>query len=511
MSATVRVARFALVVLFLGCRDKASETGTIVPVKRVADAHPVTALSYWTGVKPGDLAKYPAPVAVATVARAPEIPRILVVRPELGAPPLASASNTSVKVDVMAAGNQPAIFGNQAPAGSSFIVVDTRWTNVHSKQRMDKAAAAGAADRTMGVGSFGSGRGGGSAADSVDVDVAYQIPRLADHVYLVADGIATSIHPVTEEIPGGPKIGIPFTIAKLGDTRDARLAFIAPAGAKDVALQFFDYKFGHVLVPIRGDAKRAAGDGTPPGHVLDKAETSKLNVAAHSLAFAANYKGVAAPQGWKYAVVQLGGRSRSVRNGVGDIVQIDPAKFIWLEGDGGYVYPSVGGSTGATNVLRFTPEIYQMQEVAFLVPSTADRFQLGLRAETEAVKLSLTEKKPGGVPSAKGSYKDKNTMEVLYLGSHQEGDHVILDLAIRPLETKGQGIEITPDQQFTIETANGPVRPDMTATWLRINRPPRPFVVPPGTTTRFELAFPGTASPTGLKVRGFESEGRIGF
>ena len=384
-------------------------------------------------------------------------------------------------------------------------------SNVHSKQRMDKAAASGAADRTMGVGSFASGRGGGSAADSVDVDVAYQIPRLADHVYLVADGIATAIHPVTEEIPGGPQIGKAFTIAKLGDARDARLAFIAPGNAKDVALQFFDYKFGHVLVPIRGDAKRAAGDGTPPGHVLDKAETSKLNVAAHSLSFAPAYRGATAPPGWRYAVVQLGGRSRSVRSGIGDIVQIDPAKFIWLEGDGGYVYPSAGGSTGASSVLRFTPEIYQMQEVAFLVPSAADRFRLGLRAETEAVKLAITDKKPGDVPGAKGSYKDKNTMEVLYLGSRQEGDHVILDLAIRPLETKGQGIEITLDQQFMIETANGPVRPDMTATWNRINRPPRPFVVPPGTTTRFELAFPGGGSPTGLKVRGFDSEGRIGF
>ena len=367
---TTNSLRVGLVVLVLACRDQQPEGAAIAPAKRVADAQPAASLSYWTGAHQADVAKYPAPVPVATVLRVNDIPRLTITPAAAGAKPLASARNLSVEIDVLATGTQPRIFGSQAPAGFSFIVVDTRWTNVHSKQRMDKAAAAGAADRTMGVGSFASGRGGGSAADSVDVDVAYQIPRLVDHVYLVADGIATALQPVTEEIPGGPKIGIPFTIAKLGDTRDARLAFIAPAGAKDVALQFFDYKFGHVLVPIRGDAKRAAGDGTPPGHVLDKAETSKLDVAAHSLAFAANYRGATAPQGWRYAVVQLGGRSRSVRSGVGDIVQIDPAKFIWLEGDGGYVYPSVGGSTGATNVLRFTPEIYQMQEVAFLVPST---------------------------------------------------------------------------------------------------------------------------------------------
>src|SRR3954470_14458277 len=104
MRITMAAAPFALVVVLCACRDKGSETGAIAPVKRVADAHPVTALSYWTGVKPGDLGKYPAPVAVTTVARAVDIPRIVVVRPEPGAKPLASGSNTSVQLDVIASG-----------------------------------------------------------------------------------------------------------------------------------------------------------------------------------------------------------------------------------------------------------------------------------------------------------------------------------------------------------------------------------------------------------------------
>ena len=499
----------SLVVLLVACKDHSAAGDTAPLAKRVADAKPVTALSYWTGAQPGDLAKYPAPTPVATVVRATDIPRLVLARPAAGAKPIGSARNLSVEIEVLASGNQPRIFGSVAPDGKNFVVVETRWRNIHSRQRMDKASSGGAADRTMGVGSFGGGRTAGSAADSVDVDVAYKVPSMFDHVYLVADGVATSLHPVTEEIPGGLKIDAALTIAKLGETRDARLAFLAPAGAKDIALQFFDYKFGHVLVPIRGDAKRAAGDGTPSGKILDKAQTAKLDVAAHSLSFRTEFGGAAAPQGWRYAVVELGGRSRSARNGIGDIVQIDPAKFIWLEGDGGYVYPSAGGSTTSQRVLRFTPEIYQTQEVAFLVPSAADRFRLGLRAESEVARLAVTDKKPGGIPQAKETHKDGKTMEVLLLGSRQDGEYLVLDLAINPLETKGQGIEITPDQQFMLVTAGGELRPDMVATWNRNNRPPRPFVVPPGTPLRFELAFPNRGSPTALRVRGFESEGRL--
>ena len=332
----------ATLVLAAGCGKESPDQLTTRPAQRVANAAPAAALSYWNYAKPGDTAKYPVPVMVSTVARANDIPRILIARPAAGAKPVGSAKNLAVEIDVLATGTQPGIFGNNAPEGSSFYVLDTKWRNVHTKQRMDKASSEKKADRTMGVGSLGAGRSAASA-DSVDVDVAYQVPALANHVYLVADGIATALHPVTEEIPGGPKTQVAFTVAKLGDTRDARFAFVAPTNAKDVALQFFDYKFGHVLVPIKGDAKRAAGDGTAPGKTLDKAQTAKLDVAAHSLAFRPDYGGSAAPEGWRYAVVQLGGRSRSVRTGVGDIVQIDPTKFIWLEGDGGYVYPSTGG------------------------------------------------------------------------------------------------------------------------------------------------------------------------
>jgi hypothetical protein len=184
-------------------------------------------------------------------------------------------------------------------------------------------------------------------------------------------------------------------------------------------------------------------------------------------------------------------------------------KYVWLEGDGGYVYPAAGGSTSAGGVLRFTPEIYQSQEVAFQVPAKGDRFRLGVRAEDEVARMSATSAKPGGLPRAKKSWKDGNTMEVMLFGTRQEGDHIIADLAIRPLATKGQGIEIQPDQQFLLVTASGEVQADMPATWSRVNRPPQPFTVPPETPVRFELSCPARGAASAIRVRGFEGEGKL--
>ncbi|HEV2148890.1 MAG TPA: hypothetical protein VGR37_15905, partial [Longimicrobiaceae bacterium] len=448
---------------------------------------------------------YPAPTPVARVARAAEIPRVALA--PAGAKPEAASENGSVRIELLASAVQPRIFGHGAPAGEGFLVVRTRWRNVHAKARVEKAQMEGKADRTMGLGNFASGGGASGSTEYVEADVAYKVPKFADHVYLVADGVATALHPATEEIPGGARLQLPFTLAKQGETREAHFAFLAPTGAKNVALQFFDYDNGHVLLPIRGSAERAAGDGSPPGKVLDQAETAALALAVHSLDFRREYRGSPAPEGWRHAVVRLGGRSRSERGGVRDIVQIDPVKFLWLEADGGYVYPAVGGSTTAEGVIRFTPEIYQQQEVAFLVPASAERFRLGVRAKDEVVRLAATAKKPGGLPRARASYKDGATMEVLLLGSERRGEHLVLDVAVRSLVDKG--VEIDADKQLLLVASGAETPPDMGATWSLPHRPAYPLVVPPGATVRFELAFPPHGAAEALRVRGFEGEGRL--
>lgn len=499
-------------VLLGGCGDRPS--GAAADAARAGGeaavaAAPVAALAYWPAAGADELPLYPAPSAVTTVARAAEIPRLVLAAS--GGEPEAVAGNTAVRIELLASGAQPVLFSHRAPADREFVVVDTRWRNVHPRERMTRAQLEGRADRTMGLGNFASGGGSSGSDEVVDADVAYQVPRLVDHVYLVADGVAQPLHEATEELPGGFPLQEKFTIAKHGEERQARLAFLAPRNAKNVALRFFDYEYGHVAIPLRGSAERAleGGRGGAGDRVLARAEGEKLELVAYSLSFADAYGGEAAPSGWRFAIARIGGRSRSASGEVQNIVQVDPRKFIWLEGDGGYLFPTASGSTNRSGLLRFTPEVYQQQEVAFLVPAAMERFRLALRAEGEVTRLDLTRAKPAGLPRARGSHRDGGTMEVLLIGSRRTPEHLVLDLAIRPI-VEAQGIEISVDQQFLlVDAAGAETRPDMQASWALPHRPTQPLVVQPDTPLRFELAFPLRGEPVALRVRGFDDEGRI--
>lgn len=193
---------------------------------------------------------------------------------------------------------------------------------------------------------------------------------------------------------------------------------------------------------------------------------------------------------------------------MGRILQFDPTKYMWVSADGGYLYYASAGSTDAKGNIRFTPEVYQQQEVAFRVPDTIDRLSMGLRINRDVVTLALTRQAPRPMPDARARHEDGDVMEVLMHGSRQDGDYLVLDLGIKPI-VKGQGLEVRTTQQFLLQTPAGELRPDATATAALAGHPPDPFVVPPGAEVRFELAYKPAEPPTALRVRGFRSEGKF--
>ena len=87
---------------------------------------------------------------------------------------------------------------------------------------------------------------------------------------------------------------------------------------------------------------------------------------------------------------------------------------------------------------------------------------------------------------------------------------MILDLCVRPL-TEERGLEIRPAAQFLLRTGTSEAKLDAHATAALRHPPPEPFVVPPGTPVRFEIAFRTRNTPDALRIRGFEGEGRIGL
>jgi len=205
--------------------------------------------------------------------------------------------------------------------------------------------------------------------------------------------------------------------------------------------------------------------------------------------------------------VQLGGQSVAGRDGgMGKILQFDPTKYAWVNADGGFIYYASAGSTDAKGNIRFTPEIYQQQEVAFRVPKSAERLSMGLRINRDVVTLSLSDDKPAPMPNARTRHQDGDVMEILLHGTRRDGEFLVIDLGIKPL-AKGKGLEVRTAQQFLLQTADGELRIDKKATAALSGHPPDPFVVPPGVSVRFELAYRTAATPTALRIRGFRGEG----
>lgn len=420
-----------------------------------------------------------------------------------------SSSNDAVRLTVASSHLEPNFAGLHAPDGWVFAALPTSWQSIHPRQEIEKSKLEGKSDHTFGVGSFAR-RETAEDREYVEVDVAYEIPSLRDHVYLLADGVAYALDEGNEPIEGSIDPNSELVIDKQGEVKDLDLLFLVPDDAEHLALQLLDYSDGHILVPVRGKIKRARGDGRPPKGCIDEKVTENLEIATRSNEFSDAYGRRQAGPGRTFAIVDLVGKSLSRGGGMGNIVEIDPTQYLWVTTDGGFVhYAEACGGTGGRPI-RFTPEVFQHQTVAFLIPDTADRLRLGVRERNEVVELDLTELRPKGLPGAMARHTDGDVMEVLFFGSRRQAHQVIVDLGIRPL-TEGRGLEIRPSSQFRLVAGERDLRMDAGATGALPHPPPEPFIVPPGTPVRFELAFTTDDTPTDLKVRGFRSETRIGL
>jgi hypothetical protein len=411
------------------------------------------------------------------------------------------ASNKAVSVKFIKSTTAHELSGEPVNDDRIFLILETEWENIHPKQKVDKEKLEGKSDRTMGVSTLAGKKK--KETEYVEADVAYMVERLYDHAYLVADGLAFPLHELTPSVPGGVELREPFTISKQGEKRKAVFIYSIPEKAKNLGFQFFDYQYGHVLLPIQGDLSAALGSGKPPGKVLDRIQTDLVEIAAHSVDFQNTYAGKEAPEDWKYAVVRLSGKSLSKKN-VKDIVQIEPTEYTWVSTEGGYLNYASAGSTTEEGMIRFTPEIFQYQELAFLLPSSDHVTQLGIRLRNDVFLLDLAAAGPEAIPRAQATHRDGDVMEVILFGMREEEGKVIMDLGIQSLSKSG--IEIQRDAQFMIIVDEEKIALDDSLTDELPHRPPSPFIVPPKTFIRFELAFQTENPPESLYYRGYRSE-----
>jgi len=413
-------------------------------------------------------------------------------------------ANKAAQVVVTGSGFEKDVAPQAAPPGKAFFVLGTEWKNIHPKQRIAKSQLEGKQDRTMGVGGLMDGGKSEKKEEMVDADVAYLVPSFLDHAYLLADGESYALDKLTETVPGGVGLKKDFFLPKQGDVKKARFVYLIPENAKNIAFQFFDYSYGHILIPLKGDLKLAAGAAAAKSKALGSLKDEYLELSATALDFRADYGEAEAPEGWRCAVVKLNGKSLSR----GNIVQIEPTEYAWLATKNGHIYYSVGGSTTDDGFIRFTPEFFQSQEIAFVVPASEKEFSLGLRVQNRVYALALNAP-PAAEPAAKpqATHRDGKTMEVMLFGARREKGLVILDLGIRSLVKSG--VEIQADAQFILKAGGEDVSFDEDATAALFHRPPTPFTIPPQSFVRFELAYATEAAPASLYYRGFEGEGKL--
>jgi hypothetical protein len=160
-------------------------------------------------------------------------------------------------------------------------------------------------------------------------------------------------------------------------------------------------------------------------------------------------------------------------------------------------------------MVRFTPEIFQHQHLAFLVPKSEQIRQLGIRLRNDVFQLNLTDAKTKGKTKAIAKHRDGDVMEIMVFDVQKENGQVILDLGIQSLATSG--IEIQRDAQFMLVVNDEKISMNDSLTDGLPHRPPTPFIIPPKTFVRFELAYETDVSPTSLYFRGYSSEATLSF
>lgn len=412
-------------------------------------------------------------------------------------------ASKAARIRIIKSSLETELAGREAPEGKAYLVLQTEWENIHPKQKVKKSDLEGKPDRTMGVGGL-TGKKKETKEEYVDVDVFYLVPNLFDHIYCLADGQSVSLDGMTKEVADGTNPQGEFSIAKFGQKKLLSLVFLIPDTTENLAFQLFDFAYGHILVPISGDIELALGTGGAPGKALGSIKDNLIELAALKMDLRSDFEGEEAPAGWRYAVIQLGGKSLSQGGRVKNIIQIEPTEYIWLQTRDGFFYYCFGATTTEDGYVRFTPEVFQTQQLRFLVPAGDKDLALGIRIQNKVYSLPLSPDFSLKLPKASASHHDGKTMEIQLFGARREEGKVILDLGIQSLV--GSGVEIQTSPQFMLEAGGEKIEFDESATAELLRRPPEPFVIPPQTFIRFELAYETEATPTSLHYRGYESE-----
>lgn len=342
------------------------------------------------GVLPGDATKpgfglrLNAPVEVSQAyqelasryALGPKLPQLTEVVPPAsrGAPtsletnrltPVGlTATNRAAVITLRSAGVFDNFAGHAAPAGRKFLVLDVQFRNVLTP----------------------------AVVRDQQVPVAYQMQKLSDHLYLVADSRRV-LPPVPLDGAAGMLSTDELMLPRAGSTAGGKLVYEVDAAAppRDLALRLYDYAHGHAVLPVLA---RPANEPTPaeqPASPLAKNEVVEIGV--FDVRKADDFAGEKAPAGMQFVSFDVRARSQftypadatafdpkarpGTKTQVGTVADwTDSRKYLQLLADGEFGYVPEAKQTTLGEAPRFLPDVLTGGRVVFLAPKDAKSLAL---------------------------------------------------------------------------------------------------------------------------------------
>ncbi len=381
----------------------------------------------------------------------------------------------------------------RAPEGRRFLVVDTRWRNVLTP----------------------------AVVRDQQVPVAYRIPRLTDHLYLVADG-RTVIRPrESTDVPGALTLE-QLDLPHAGAIAEGRLIYETDARAlpRHLAFRFYDFVHGFCEIHLLADGplpeeKPVAGPG----------KNEVVQAAVFGVQKVAEFAGRKAPAGEAFVVVDL--RARSLFVTQADATAFDPKARPGTKASVGtvadwkesrrYLQLVIDGVVGRMPEPeteldpepRFLPDIFTGGLAVFLAPEARASLELRCDFPNAQVPGSAKILKPAGIviplegtrppaPAAKAlaSVKDDffliavtgQTAAERFAGEDAGNDRfLVLDVTVKNGGKGGEFFQVP--EQLKYAAADGSQSPPDAVTERGPRRPGALVWIPAGEQRSFQVVF----------------------
>ncbi|MEO6434299.1 MAG: VWA domain-containing protein, partial [Tepidisphaeraceae bacterium] len=416
------------------------------------------------------------------------------------------AKNRAAVVSIRSAGVFDNFAGRAAPAGKKLLVLDVQFRNTLSPH----------------------------VVRDQQVPVTYLIPKLTDHLYLVADGKTVLRSTPIEDVIGMLSLG-ELKLPRAGSTEGGKLVYEIDATSppRELALRMYDYAHGSFVLPV---LTRPAGETAPeekPVAPLVKNEVLEIGAFFVEKEKSDQLDGQAAPAGMMFVTVDLRARSQFTypadatafdpKARVGQKTQVgtvadwtDSRKYLWLVADGEHANAAQPQTT-LDAAPRFLPDVMTGGRVVFLAPKDAKSLELrcdmpnakmpeGKVIRPKGVTVALEGKRPALANINKPIARIEDDVFVVHVVKQATADtfggakagagkrFVVLDVTVNNRGKDGETFQ-TAEQLKVVDAAGAQSALDP-ATYAGAHRPAEQVFIPAGERRSFQVAYQLDATET---------------